>query len=85
MSATIGNMQEIGDFLNAYVYTKDFRPVQLVETIKINEEIFVINKDIDGSLNIKLNRKMDFAVGIKYFTNVFIFINTIYFYLGLFC
>lgn len=62
MSATIGNMQEIGEFLNAYVYTKDFRPVQLTETLKINNEIFVINKDIDGSLKTKFNRKLNFDV-----------------------
>lgn len=62
MSATIGNMQEIGDFLNAYVYARDFRPVQLTETVKINEEIFVINKDIDGSLKTKLHRKLNFNV-----------------------
>ncbi|VVC28997.1 Hypothetical protein CINCED_3A019032 [Cinara cedri] len=62
MSATIGNMQEIGNFLNAYVYTRDFRPVQLIETIKIDDAIFVINKDIDGSLNSKLNRKLNFSV-----------------------
>lgn len=67
MSATIGNIQEIGDFLNAYVYTKDFRPVELTETLKINEEIFVINKDIDGSLKIKRNRKINFDVSFKYF------------------
>lgn len=64
MSATIGNMQEIGNFLDAHVYTKDFRPVQLTETIKINDEIFVINKDIDGSLKTKLDRKLNFNVPI---------------------
>lgn len=84
MSATIGNMQEIGDFLNAYVYTKDFRPVQLTETIKINEEIFVINTDIDGTLKTKLNRKLNFSVSFKY-TNLSVFLVTIYFYLDLFC
>lgn len=66
MSATIGNMQEIGDFLNAYVYTRDFRPVQLTETIKIDDAIFVINKDIDGTLSSKLDRKLNFSVCFKY-------------------
>jgi replicative superfamily II helicase len=65
MSATIGNMQEIGSFLNAYVYTRDFRPVKLTETIKFNEDIFVINKDIDGSLKTKLDRKLHFDVSFK--------------------
>lgn len=84
MSATIGNMQEIGDFLNAYVYTKDFRPVQLIETIKINEEVFIINKDIDGSIKTKLSRKLDFTVSTKYYTNVFLLINIICFCLDIF-
>lgn len=66
MSATIGNMQEVGDFLNAHVYTRDFRPVELTETIKINNEIFVISKDIDGSLKSKLDRKLNFDVSVKY-------------------
>lgn len=65
MSATIGNIQEIGDFLNAHVYTKDFRPVDLTETVKINEDIFVVNKDVDGSLNIKHNRKINVDVSFK--------------------
>uniref|UniRef100_A0A2S2R232 Helicase POLQ-like n=1 Tax=Sipha flava TaxID=143950 RepID=A0A2S2R232_9HEMI len=62
MSATIGNMNEIGNFLNAYVYTKDFRPVQLKESVKINQDIFVINKDVDGSMKIKLDRKLNFDI-----------------------
>lgn len=66
MSATIGNMQEIGDFLHAYIYTRDFRPVQLIETIKMNDDIFVINKNIDGSLKLKLNRKLNFNVSFEY-------------------
>jgi len=66
MSATIGNMQEIGEFLNAHVYTRDFRPVKLTETVKLNEQIFVINKDIDGFINSKLDRKLDFGVSLNF-------------------
>jgi POLQ-like helicase len=69
MSATIGNMNEIGNFLNAYVYTKDFRPVQLKESVKINQDIFVINKDVDGSMKIKLDRKLNFDV--RFTLNIF--------------
>lgn len=72
MSATIGNIQEIGDFLNAYVYTKDFRPVDLTEMVKINEDIFMVNKDIDGSLKIKYNRKINFDVSFKSYKHIFI-------------
>ncbi|XP_050430303.1 helicase POLQ-like isoform X2 [Adelges cooleyi] len=70
MSATIGNMPEIGDFLNAHIYTRDFRPVQLTETIKLNGEIFVVEKDIDGSLKSKLDRKLmfeDYSTEMKKF------------------
>lgn len=66
MSATIGNIHEIGDFLNAYVYTKDFRPVELTETVKVNEEVFVINKNIAGCLEIKRDRKINLDVSCKY-------------------
>lgn len=83
MSATIGNMQEIGNFLDAHVYMKDFRPVHLTETIKINDDIFVINKDIDGSLKTKLDRKMNFDVSIyiSNATNSVFFINKYLFFL----
>lgn len=66
MSATIGNLQEIGDFLKAHVYTRDFRPVELTETIKINEDIFVISKDIDGSMKAERNRKLKFEASFKF-------------------
>lgn len=72
MSATIGNIQEIGDFLNAHVYTKDFRPVDLTETVKINEDIFVVNKDVDGSLKIKHNRKINLDVSFKSYKYIFV-------------
>jgi len=83
MSATIGNMQEIGDFLNAHVYTKDFRPVQLTETVKINDEIFIINKDIDGSLKTKLDRKLNLNVSFKHY-NFIICLYIFFSSLGLF-
>lgn len=82
MSATIGNLQEIGDFLKAHVYTRDFRPVKLTETVKINEDIFVINKDIDGSLKAERNRKLNFDVGFKYIE--YVLKNNNYFCSGLF-
>jgi len=83
MSATIGNMQEIGDFLNAHVYTRDFRPIQLTETVKINDEIFIINKDIDGSLKTKLDRKLNFNVSFQHY-NFIICLYIFFFCLGLF-
>ncbi|XP_063708458.1 helicase POLQ-like [Culicoides brevitarsis] len=43
MSATIGNINEVAEFLNADVYTRDFRPVELKEFVKIGSEIVGIN------------------------------------------
>lgn len=43
MSATIGNLDEICKFLNAEAFTKNFRPVELVEFVKCGKEIARIN------------------------------------------
>ena len=39
MSATISNLKEIAKFLKADVYTRNFRPVELKEFVKIGNEI----------------------------------------------
>lgn len=43
MSATLGNMDEIKRFLNAEVYTNDFRPVELTEYLKLENNIYRID------------------------------------------
>lgn len=43
MSATIGNLNEISTFLNADVYTRGFRPVELKEYIKCGKDLLEIN------------------------------------------
>ncbi|XP_050312718.1 helicase POLQ-like isoform X1 [Anthonomus grandis grandis] len=43
MSATIGNIKDLARFLNADVYTKNFRPVELVEYVKCEKEIARVN------------------------------------------
>ncbi|XP_030762470.1 helicase POLQ-like [Sitophilus oryzae] len=43
MSATIGNIKDICDFLKAKVYAKDFRPVDLMEYVKCGTEMAKIN------------------------------------------
>lgn len=45
MSATIGNLPELAQFLDADVYQKDFRPVELREYIKCGADIVEIKKD----------------------------------------
>lgn len=43
MSATIGNLNEISAFLNADIYTRGFRPVELKEYIKCGQDLLEIN------------------------------------------
>lgn len=45
MSATIGNLRELAEFLNADVYQKNFRPVELQEYIKCGSDLLEIKKD----------------------------------------
>ncbi|KAL1505822.1 hypothetical protein ABEB36_005294 [Hypothenemus hampei] len=43
MSATIGNIEEISKFLHADIYSKNFRPVELTEYVKCDNQIARIN------------------------------------------
>lgn len=45
MSATIGNLPEISKFLEADIYTRGFRPVELKEYIKCGRDILKINSN----------------------------------------
>lgn len=65
MSATIGNLDELAMFLNADVYNKDFRPVELREHIKCASDILEIRKDaIDIESTFVPVRTVDFKVGL---------------------
>lgn len=46
MSATIGNLAEICRFLEADMYTRNFRPIELVEYVKCGDEIAKINWNV---------------------------------------
>lgn len=41
MSATIGNLEEVGQYLRAHVYRRQFRPVALQEFVVMGSEVFV--------------------------------------------
>uniref|UniRef100_A0A914CCH5 Helicase POLQ-like n=1 Tax=Acrobeloides nanus TaxID=290746 RepID=A0A914CCH5_9BILA len=48
MSATLSNCDEIASFLNAYIYKTDFRPVKLIERVKLNNSLYRV--DCGGKL-----------------------------------
>ena len=43
-TATLENKSEIAKFLGAYLYERDFRPVELKEYIKLDKQIFEVDK-----------------------------------------
>lgn len=47
MSATIGNLNEIAQFLNANIYSQNFRPVEIKEYVKCENDIWLV--DINSS------------------------------------
>lgn len=64
MSATIGNLDEIGTFLNAQVYTHDFRPVELEEYIKCGNTVYKINRNAQKNCYLTVDRELDYKVRI---------------------
>lgn len=63
MSATIGNLKELAQFLNADIYSKDFRPVELTEYVKCGSDLMRVKKDAcDIENSFELDRTLDFGV-----------------------
>ncbi|XP_036138316.1 helicase POLQ-like isoform X2 [Monomorium pharaonis] len=50
MSATIGNLKEIAQFLNADTYTQNFRPVKITEYVKCENDIWIVDLNSDEIL-----------------------------------
>ncbi|KAM3958213.1 mutagen-sensitive 301 [Aphomia sociella] len=57
MSATIGNLQEIAEFLHADVFQREFRPVELVEYVKLGNMLHRIVWR-DGGVDIVPDREL---------------------------
>lgn len=60
MSATVGNLNEIGEFLKAHVYTHNFRPVELIQYVKCENQVYKIERDIDGTCSFCFDRNLNF-------------------------
>ncbi|KAF5286028.1 hypothetical protein FQA39_LY16470 [Lamprigera yunnana] len=60
MSATIGNLSDISKFLNAEVYTRNFRPVELIEYVKCGSKIVKVDLNADEDNIFKIYREVSF-------------------------
>lgn len=64
MSATVGNLIEIGQLLDAQLYSHDFRPVELIEYVKCENKVYRIERNAEGTCNLVLERILSFKVKI---------------------
>ncbi|VIO90552.1 Type III restriction enzyme, res subunit family protein [Brugia malayi] len=53
MSATLSNVEQLAKFLNAAVFSTKFRPVKLIEKVKIDNSLYVIQPG--GELELEMN------------------------------
>lgn len=58
MSATISNLSQLASFLRADIYTRDFRPVELKEFVKIGPEILSIDPNAFLADAFKVERRV---------------------------
>lgn len=59
MSATVGNLRELSTFLQAELFTDNFRPVQLEENVKVGRDILAVQKTLAVNEQFKFKRKVE--------------------------
>lgn len=65
MSATLANIEDLLKFLDAQFYEERFRPVELEEYVKINEDVYKIDRNLN---ELVAHRQIDFKVSQKHFS-----------------
>ncbi|XP_045140137.1 helicase POLQ-like isoform X7 [Echinops telfairi] len=50
MSATLNNVEDLQEFLKAEYYTSQFRPVELKEYLKINDELYEVDSKAESGI-----------------------------------
>jgi len=59
MSATVGNLRELSQFLDSELYTDSWRPVTLQEYVKVGKDVFTVHsQEVDP---FKINRQIDIS------------------------
>uniref|UniRef100_A0A1Q3EVX4 Putative dna polymerase theta n=1 Tax=Culex tarsalis TaxID=7177 RepID=A0A1Q3EVX4_CULTA len=64
MSATIGNLDEVARFMDADIYCRDFRPVELQEYVKCGSDLFEINtkaRTLEDAFKTKQHVEFDYS------------------------
>lgn len=64
MSATLANIEDLLKFLDAQFYEERFRPVELEEYVKINENVYKIDRNLNQLVE---HRQLDFKVSSTHF------------------